>query len=53
MCFFCEIIYELLKELQAITYAETGKQGKKVLYKDIVTAALQQYVDEYQNSNKR
>ena len=43
---------QLLKELQAITYAETGKQGKKVLYKDIVTAALQQYVDEYQSNNK-
>lgn len=38
---------QLLKELQAITYSETGRQGKKVLYKDIIAEALQQYVDDY------
>lgn len=43
---------QLLKDLQAITYSETGRQGKKVLYKDIIADALQQYVNAYQKKNK-
>lgn len=43
---------QLLKDLQAITFQETGRQGRKVLYKDIIAEALQQYVDEYRKGGK-
>lgn len=43
----------LLRELQAIAFEETGRRGEKVLYKDILAEALQNYVDDYRNKSNK
>lgn len=35
---------ELLNRLRSAAYAETGKQGRRVLIKDVLTAALTDYL---------
>lgn len=46
-CTTLKIPVEQLKALQAITYAETGRRGEKVLFQDTISAALQMFIDAY------
>lgn len=46
-CTTLKIPVEQLKALQAITCAETGRRGERVLFQDTISAALQMYIDAY------
>lgn len=39
---------DMLQEIKAISYKETGRTGRKVLIKDIIGEALQQFIANYE-----